>query len=200
MEDQNELQEPLFAPIPELFYSDLTGQPMEECKLCECSLLEGGVPYLVEKAFRVYHGDIKASNTVFEYAICMHCAMEMKDQLSEDSKKSMEKYMLEKGNLTTRAGNFLSKENPLPADWWQNCLITGQNISGLEEYQICGVFEGNRIICAEMPYLLSGDAMDEMTELLSPETRDELNRFGDEHFSGPPELKELFEQRPVLLY
>jgi len=173
---------------------------MEECLICECSLLESDVPYLIEKAFHNYKGELPASNTIFEYSMCIFCAMEMRDNLSKDSRESLERYMMEKGNMSTRGKALLEKENPQVSDWWSNCVVTNQAQEHLTEYQICGIFQGSNIICSEMPYLLSGEAMDEMSELLSPETLDEMNRFGDEHFTGPPELKELLQQRPVLLY
>ena len=61
-----------------------------------------------------------------------------------------------------------------------------------EEYQIYGMFRGGQMIQNQFPYMMSGAALEEIQELLSPETKDEIDRFKDEYFNIPPELADLF--------
>jgi hypothetical protein len=49
------------------------------------------------------------------------------------------------------------------------------------------------------PYAISGTAMEEVNELISEKTRDILDDFIGQHFSGPPEVAEILKRRPVLV-
>ena len=50
-----------------------------------------------------------------------------------------------------------------------------------------------------MPFIIGDEAMEEMQGLLSQKTQDELDRFVDDNFGLPPELKELLKDKPLVL-
>ena len=85
-------------------------------------------------------------------------------------------------------------ESPIP----DHCVITGEPVDKLDEYMIYGHFRGSKMVKSTMPYLLSGSVMDDVSDLLSNETIDQLDDFMGEYFGGPPELEELWKpRRPV---
>ena len=78
------------------------------------------------------------------------------------------------------------------------CMITRKPKNELDEYMIYAQFRGDKMVKSTMPYLLSGKAMDEIADLLSNQTIDQLDDFMGEYFGGPPELEEIWKtRRPV---
>lgn len=187
-----------FTPIPEDFYSFETNAPFEGCQVCKADLLAGEVDYFIEKAVRNYP-EHDVSDVVYEYALCSHCAHDMNQKMSSSSMTNLQIYF---------SGNeeFMKKVNHYNQEWQnmtgsaldETCAMTGEHKSDLEEYMIYGHFKGDQMIKSTMPFLLSGKVMDDVAELLSDETVDELDNFMGEYFGGPPELEELWKpRRPV---
>jgi hypothetical protein len=82
------------------------------------------------------------------------------------------------------------------------CVIKSLHVSELDEYQIMGQFTGNKMSLEMPPYMLSGLAIDEMSDLLSNQTLDELDDFTGKYLTGPPEISELIKapkRTPVLI-
>ena len=80
----------------------------------------------------------------------------------------------------------------------QKCMITQKPKKELEEYMIYAHFRGDKMVKSTMPYLLSGQVMDQIADLLSNQTIDQLDDFMGEYFGGPPELEEIWKtRRPV---
>ena len=187
-----------FRPIPKEFYAFETDEPFEACMVCKADLMAGDVDYFIEKAIRNYP-EHEVSDVVYEYALCSLCAHDMNEKMSQESLESMQSYF--SGNQ-----EFLRKINDYNQNWQslseqplsENCAITGDHKSNLSEYMIYGHFKGNQMITSTMPFLLSGKVLDDVAELLSDETIDELDNFMGEYFGGPPELEELWKpRRPV---
>ena len=186
------------TPIPEEFYSFETQQPFENCLVCNKGLLSGEVDYFVEKAIRNYHAH-NVNDVVYEYAICWHCAHDMNGRMSQDSMQNIQDYFSGQQLFMTKLAeyntNWPSKGvNIIPTE----CVITGQPKRLLDEYMIYGHFRGNKMVKSSMPYLLSGEVMDAVSDLLSNQTIDQLDDFMGEYFGDPPELEELLKpRRPV---
>ena len=186
------------APIPEEFYSFESHQPFESCLVCKADLLSGEVDYFIEKSVRNYH-EHDVSDVVYEYAICWHCAHDMNGQMSEESMQNIQGYFSEQTllmqNLNEHNNNWQEKKGDLIPD---KCVITGEPRAELDEYMIYGHFRGKAMVKSSMPYLLSGKVMDDVADLLSDQTIDQLDDFMGEYFGGPPELEELWKpRRPV---
>ncbi|MEN8249023.1 MAG: hypothetical protein ABFS32_08830 [Bacteroidota bacterium] len=187
-----------FVPIPKDFYAFDTDKPFTNCLVCQRELLTGEVDYFIEKAIRNYK-DHEVSDIVYEYAICVHCAQDMNGQMSAESMQNIQDYF-------GRQPEFLLKVYDHNAKWEEleeislpdECVITMQPKSDLDEYMIYGHFRGDKMVKSSMPYLLSGQVMDEISDLLSNQTIDQLDGFMGEYFGGPPELEELWKpRRPV---
>jgi hypothetical protein len=123
----------------------------------------------------------------------------MNEKMSSASMMNLQQYF--SGNEA-----FIAKVNHHNNHWQEtegspledNCALTGEHKSTLEEYMIYGHFKGDQMIRSTMPFLLSGKVMDDVADLLSDETIDELDDFMGEYFGGPPELEELWKpRRPV---
>lgn len=200
--DQEEQNDPFEdfqkADIPEKFKSTIDGKPFSECLVCNCNLLDGDVDYVIEKSFKKYDG-YDFESTVFEFAICMKCANEMRDSMSDESKENLERYFMQNAKMEDR---FMAFNAGKDYDWEQglsNCVINGTSSSQESEYQICAQCRGDQMIIFQMPFMIGSAAMDEMSELLSDDTIDELDDFMGK-YGVPPELRELFTDKPVLVF
>lgn len=146
---------------------------------------------MIEKAF-------KRKEVIFEYAICMDCAQNMRGEMSKESMQSIQQYMLQNAKPEERF--FELRDHDFSIDrWLSKCMLTNESRDEQEEYQIHGVFVGNKMVSNQFPYMISGTALEEMNELLSPETRGEIDRFKDEFFDIPPELADLFKDPKFIL-
>jgi len=72
--------------------------------------------------------------------------------------------------------------------WLDGCVAHGTPKDELQEYQVLGHCVGESMVLTHMPLMLGGPAMDELMQLLSNETLDELGGFRDEYFGLPPEF------------
>lgn len=186
------------APIPKDFHSFDTDKPFTNCLVCQIGLLSGEVDYFIEKAIRNYK-DHGVNDVVYEYAICINCAKDMNGQMSEESMKNIQDYFSMQPGFLLKIHDYSQKWQELEdVHLPDECLITLQPREDLDEYMIYGHFRGDKMIKSSMPYLLSGQVMDDVADLLSNETIDQLDGFMGEYFGGPPEFEELWKpRRPV---
>lgn len=188
-----------FQPIPALLQSYETGKPFQTCIACSGDLLAEGSQYVVEKAIRNYPG-AGVQDVIFEYAMCLSCAQQLREELSLESKANIEAYFTQRVNLEARREALLALPEPLRLEnWLSHCLVTGLPREACTEYQIFGQCFGPELYFGFMPYMLSGQAMEEIQELISPHTRQILDDFMDSHFGLPPELRALLQDRLVLV-
>lgn len=165
--------------IPAEFYSFETNQPFEKCIECSCELLVDEKEYVVEKAFRNYPG-FTAKDVIFDYAICMDCAMQIQKRISSESMENIQNYM--KRKLSER--DFFAEPNQ------NTCLITNRKSEECTEYQIFAFCRGKHLNESMPAYMISGEIIAELSEILSEQTRDEMNDFMQRHFPTPPHVKE----------
>lgn len=62
--------------------------------------------------------------------------------------------------------------------------------NSINEYQIYAYCQGNKLIKNIPPYMISGQAIEEVLPLISEKTTDFLDGFYKEHFSPDPTLFE----------
>ena len=184
-----------FIDIPEIFLNS-DKENFSNCLVCNKYLLEENTIYFIEKAIRNYP-EQNIKDTVFEYAMCIDCMDYTQNELSEESLERIEKYFDEHLNIHQRQRKLLETENI--DDFIENCAITNEHISDLNEYVVESVCIGNKIVLSFYPMMLSGKVYDEIADLLSQKTIDFLNKFRDDHFGYPPELNDIFNKRFVLL-
>ena len=163
------------GPIPEEFKSFETGEAFQRCSVCNADLMVEGAHYFIEKAFR-------KEETVFEYAMCMDCFQKMREQLSVKSRQLIEHYFDEHVDIEARRKTLIEKYGQRARSWISNCMIRHTPFSDCNEYQIYGWFIGKDIVYNGMPYMLSGDVIDELFNLLSSETTGVLDDFSEKLF------------------
>lgn len=188
--EENDQNHPHTSSIPPIFWSDAEAAPFENCINCQCDLLSGEQPYMIEKAVRGFDGE-KVSSTLFEYAVCINCAQEMNMKLSPQSKQRIEAYFRAHVNFQER---FKRLHDQNDQAWLEECLIHQKGVSQDGECQLYALCQGNELIFHEFPYMIRAEALDEMMDLISAETLRQLDDFKDDLIDGPPELKELFEK------
>jgi len=186
-----------YTDISDEFHSFESGEPFKNCKMCDKDLTAPDTHYLIEKAVRKYTG-YKAWDVVFEYAICMECANNFRKQLSSESIQSIEKYFIDNVDFS-RHQQRLKEEVPNISAFTSTCLVKGFSKEDVEEYQIYGECRGNQFIYGAMPYMISGQVMDEVANLLSAKTLDELDGFAEKHLGPSPELEGLFKGKKLVL-
>ncbi len=178
-----------FVEIPAMFRSDLTGEPIERCLVCERFLLNDGVQYLIEKAYkqrRRFH----SQEIIFEYAICLDCHAEMRGSFSEESLVRIDGYFSRRVNLAKRREELLKSAGMNIEKWVSCCVINGTPVKAMNEYQMLCQCDGMNLLFAYLPYTLGGAAMDDIMQLLSNKTLDQLDGFIEQYFGLPPEFRE----------
>ncbi|RNI26007.1 hypothetical protein [Rufibacter latericius] len=188
-----------FEPLPQEFYSQAAGEPFHSCISCHSPLLQDGTNYIVEKSMRVYPQD-GVEEVVFEYAMCLTCAQQLRDELSLESKKNIRAFFAEHVDFVARREALLSLPDPLNLEnWLSHCIVTGTPREACTEYQIMAQCDGRDLLYTYMPYLISGEAMEGLQECMSAHTRQVLDDFMDTHFGLPPELRALLQDRMILI-
>jgi len=184
--------------VPESFYSDAKQAPFSQCVSCDTLLLKNGTQYVIEKAIRCYPKH-NTKDTVFEYAMCLSCYGQMQHALSQDSMLRVRNYFDEHIDLYERRKGLLENETQDVKDWISTCLITGKSVHEMLEYQIFCQCDGSDMLFTYLPYLIGGDAIAEIAQLLSNKTLGEIDGFMDEHFGLPPEFRKHMLEHTVLL-
>lgn len=186
-----------FVDIPKSFYSYSSGLPFDRCIDCDKYLLNEGTEYFIEKAIRQYDG-FSAQDVIFEYAICAECTDTVKKSISQHSMLAIEQYFIENIDINERM-KIMNANPKAPEQWINQCLVSQQSISEATEYQVFAQCNGTSLNLTHMPYMVSGIILDQIQEILSPETRDELNDFMDRNLGPSPELAEILPGSRVVL-
>jgi hypothetical protein len=181
-----------FMPIPKVFHPFLENGPFETCTVCNCSLLAQGVDYLIEKTF-------KGTEVICEYAICMASAEKMSTELSQESMMRVRAHMEERVDLLARAEKLLAQSPDKIQPWLAHCVLTGTPQEDTDVYHICGHFHAKDLVLSIYPFMICGEAINQMSVLLSKKTRETLDDFTDEFLGMPPAYRDLFDDSPLLL-
>lgn len=175
--------------IPDEFHQDGSGKLIENCKMCNKELLDSSEAYVLEKAIKKFP-EIEAREVIFEYAICMGCAQESRKSLSKQSIQDIEEF-LSSDEVKSNLLNAMEASLTNGASMLDYCIVTGAHIDEVEEYQIMAHCNGKKLSQGTQAFMISGKGLEIINELLSAETRDELDRLKDEHFGVPPEFDKI---------
>lgn len=184
--------------IPKLFYSDAIGKPFERCIHCNRFLLGSTTHYMIEKVHKNYP-ELKTRDTLFEYAVCMDCYMELRKSLSNESIRNLENYMRRHVDLFHRREQLIRENKTDVYSWIDTCLIKNKPVQSCSEYQIMCECVGNRMLFTLTPYMVCDEAMDEMVTMLSEKTLGFFDDFRNRFLGPPPEVSELLKPSRVIL-
>lgn len=185
---------PNLVPIPKLFHADLTGAPMDKCISCECNLLDGNTNYVIEKAIKPYDG-FNSYSTLFEYAMCLDCMDSYKSRISPESMERINQYFADQIDWEGRKKIIAEDARLDLGQWLGRCVVKDLEARNVAECQVYAHCIGGHMIMGDYPYMISGVAMDEVVELLSPETFEAFDRLKDE-LIGPSEFQDLLQGGP----
>jgi len=191
-------QKPAYVEIVPDFYCDETGEPFVNCMECETDLIASDEQYFIEKARRRYP-NTQETLTIFEFAICLSCATNLNQSLSKESLNKISEFQADLLRETYKSDSELHSNSGGVGNALNACLFSGNEISKCEEYQLVGAFRGNKMILHDLPFAISGEIIEAMSEVLSDETKDEFDGFISKHFTGPPELQELWGKPKLIL-
>ncbi len=184
--------------IPSVFYSDRDDKPFTHCISCDKYLLENGTLYVIEKAIKKYE-KFKTTDTIFEYAMCLNCYHKVWESFSTASKTKMQDYFIRNASFDAKR-KTLSETSVLNIeDWLSRCIIKGTSVGEVSEYQICCQCDGKNILFGHSLFMISGEAVDEIANLLSNKTLGEIDGFVGEFFPWPSGLKKSLRDRPVFV-
>lgn len=185
------------SEIPPIFRSDDTGEPFSNCIKCDRYLLDEGTLYLIEKAFKSYVG-FDSRTTIFEYAMCMDCVQDMQKELSVSSRNNIDAFFAKQTDFDERRERL--RDDWDVQNWIQNCIVTNNKPVEGGEFQIYGQCDGAHFMYYDFPYMISGEVIDQMIDLMSDKTIDELNNFKNNITQGPPEFQELLNSGGVRVF
>ena len=86
-----------------------------------------------------------------------------------------------------------------PSKWINRCVVSNRSLDELNEYQIFAHCQGNKLNLNLMPYMISGEVLEQIQHLLSHQTRNELNDFMDRNLGPSPELAEVLPGSRVVM-
>jgi len=190
--------QPILLDIPEIFYPFESTEPFAECKVCELDLTLGTTDYFVEKAVK-HNITYQVKDVVFEYAICSSCAQNMQKSISPESMENMQEFFSNQQLFMSKIQAYQQGEGEPIEELLSRCSLHNEPITEMSEYMMLGHFRGDKMIATTMPYILGERAMDQLSEIMSNETIDEMNRFKNEYFGDPVELEDLWKGKPVFL-
>ncbi|MBO6537518.1 MAG: hypothetical protein JJ966_14950 [Balneolaceae bacterium] len=182
--------------IPSIFHNSETGAPIERCLMCDTYLLDDK-EYIIEKAMVNYPGT-GTTDLIWEFAMCMSCMDSVMSEYSKESHQAMNEYFMDNMDFA-RQRALIKSENFDPEEWMSSCMITGKPKNDCSQFQLTVQCKGDKAIFDRTPFLISDEAMDAVTELLSNATIDAMNKFRDEHFPPPEDLSPLLRDRDFVL-
>lgn len=184
------------ADIPDIFKTE-DGTYFKSCISCDVNVMESGEPYMIERAVKRYRNMDGVEAVIFEYAICSKCAEKMRKSLSRESLQRLEKHFLEKAHWDEKMKLFNNEKTLSVNDFVGDCIFTGKSLQDedIDEYQVIGYFQGDKLRLDRMPFMMCSAAAEEIGELLSAKTKDELDGFIDDNFGLPPEWKKALKER-----
>jgi hypothetical protein len=185
--------------VPRPFYSEYLAAPFVHCIDCDSDLPATGEAYSVIKAY-------VAGETVFELAICSRCSIRLAQGYSSHSKAMFEAAMRQwqhhppaaaESDDAPAADDEANESFPLVTGeiaQIERCASCGRPRGECRRYSIVGAFLGRSLITPtaapfRLPLMICDRCNSRTTENISQQTRDNWDRFVEDHFDGPPGIE-----------
>ncbi|MFV0444536.1 MAG: hypothetical protein ACK5Q5_13280 [Planctomycetaceae bacterium] len=183
--------------VPRPFFSEYLSTPFVRCIDCEADLIATDEAYSVVKSY-------VAGETIFEMAICSRCSIRLAQGYSAHSKAMFEAAMREWKRQTASSAEAPTEESeersfrfPVAAgqiDQIEACASCGRPRVECHRYSIVGAFLGRSMVTPtdtpfRLPLMICDRCNSRTTENISQQTRDNWDRFVEDHFDGPPGIE-----------
>lgn len=163
--------------LAQWFDSIETGKPFVSCKICQKPLVETGVNWVVNKH---YH----RKECILEYAICEPCRDEVSGRFSDASKAWIRDFLETKIDWQERALEWAKLDQPIKR--MDHCVACTMPREWMLGFTISAQFRSDgSLIEGALPLLLCSHCVGQISEGLSPESRETWNRFIAMYFEGP---------------
>lgn len=166
--------------------------------VCEKELIASNSDYLIEKSFKRYP-TYQTQEVLFDYAICMDCAMKLKGEISTSSSQKMEAYFEERYDIEERGLMLEEKDLYSVGDLYERCALKNKQQKECTEYQIIAQCAGDKMVVNLFPQMICDDAMNEIADLLSEETLGFFDDFTNKYFGIPPELESKSSRKLIFI-
>jgi len=165
------------SKIPELFHCFEHDGPFQQCLTCDGKLLEISDPYTITKVFR-------STECVLEYAMCLPCRQKMAAEFSQESQERLNHFYKRNQALQSRS----QKLNPshVLEEWIQECATLQKPLTELAHYSVACMGFGDSLVFDPFPMMICSTCEQDVQERLSKTTRDQWDKFVQDHFEGPP--------------
>lgn len=183
-----------FLQIPKIFHSVEKDMPFRHCIQCNADLLASNRLYVIEKVYR-------RADVIIELAMCLDCREGQSEEgISEASAAVMQEFVDDRIDFHQRL-ELMSQVNEVDSvdPWLERCLLSDQPSQIFNEYQIVALCRGPYIQRDFYPALISGPAVEALSDLLSDETRDWMDDFIGSNFGMPSEFCDTPKFSPVLM-
>ena len=172
-----------YLKIPSLFHSFQKDAPFEDCLFCGASLLTSNRHYVIEKIYR-------GNEVIIELAMCLQCREECSDEgISQKSAETIQQFLENKIDIQQRLRLMSSVNDQDSVDaWLERCLLSDQPATMFQEYQIVALCRGPWIQRDFYPALISGPVLEDLSNLLSQQTKDWMDDFVGSNFGMPSEF------------
>jgi len=178
------------SKIPSLFFNTVDDKPFTNCSKCDASLLEENLAYMVEKVFI-------PNDVLFEFALCEHCIIKAQANMSKESMERIQNFNeSELFGKMQLINDFIDED----IDYIKNQLNEEQPEQDFSRCSIIGHFKGNKMHPAMPVICVSEATINEVQELFSKKTRDDMDDFMDFINNVPPGFEKLFDKpKPILI-
>lgn len=176
--------------LPEFLFNYDTKQPFTHCLVCHTAL-DSVEKYAIEKVFK-NNRQMGTSEIIYEYAICLDCAADIGNEISEESLASIQQlYEEHSSNLLMKLEYLHQTDKYNLNSWIERCSFTGKEIRLCSEFSVSAMVEGGKLVYEHSPMAVSDTFMEKMQECMSQKTRDYFDGFKDKYFDLDPDLKDL---------
>ncbi|MBN2009168.1 hypothetical protein JW960_07465 [candidate division KSB1 bacterium] len=159
--------------------------------------MDKGTSYYIEKVIKQYK-KLNTYDVIYEYAICASCCNKLASQYSQTSLENIQNYFLNHTDFLVRRHELLAYENIDINQWIDNCVIRGTSIHDLEEYQMACHCFGDKMVLDIFPFIIGGEALEEIVKLLSNQTLDIISDFKRNKLLSPTEPYPVNTDYPLL--
>ncbi len=83
--------------------------------------------------------------------------------------------------------------------WLQNCIVKNKSIDEVDEFLIVANCQKDRLFFDSTPFMICGEAMDEMANLLSEQSLDIINNRTRDIVGLPPGFSETLKSRRIIV-
>ena len=156
-----------------------TERAFTHCLQCKLPLVELAEAWLVNKEFQ-------KDECVLEYAICQPCRDSVTNQLSEESKESVRRFLEQEIDWQERMREFLFSPNLV--ERFDACIACRTPRDETAGFAISALYDsGGFLTTGALPLLICHACTGRIRETLSVESRAVWSNFVNQHFSGPPD-------------